>query len=83
METIRYHTKEGNVHGLLVKEARKRAYIVMMQPPIHLRAVPLTETKYMSTIDVPINRAKKHLRRAAMLWGNQLSKSTKDALRTK
>lgn len=81
MEAIRYHNKREFVHGLLVKETRKRVHVILMQPGIHVTKLPVSERRYITPITVPIRRAKKELRQAARIWGNKLSKECRSYLR--
>ena len=81
MKVISYKSTTGKTYGLLVKEARKFVYVVLMQHPIQIKKLRMTETRYMTDIVYPLNKCKKHLRAAARQWHNELSKPTKLALR--
>jgi hypothetical protein len=59
MQTIRYHTENGVRHGLLVKEGYKKLHVLLIDTPITVRRVPVSEARYMEMLDIPVNRTKK------------------------
>lgn len=81
MRVIRYRSQCGNVHGLEVKKARKFIHVVLMQQPIRVTKLPLSDSRFITEIDYPIRKCKQHLRAAAKQWHNTLSQNTKQALR--
>jgi len=70
---IHYHTNDGVRTGLLIAEGRKYLQVLMMDNPLRVRKVPLAEQKHMRELpSYPVERAKKHFRRAARRWHGRL-----------
>ncbi len=83
MKVVRYKSNEGSIHGLLVKQTKKKVYIILMEAPkIKIRKLPIAELDYMQEIDYPVKKCQKHLRSAARAWRYKLGKETRIALRS-
>lgn len=85
MKVIKYHTGEGQRHGLLVSTGRKFHRVLLMDYPIRIRKVPLPEERHFKEMDYkvvgrpyPVSRCKRHLRDAARKWHGSLRNVSKD-----
>lgn len=47
---VRYRTASGVRAALVVREGRKYAHVILMDSPIKLTRVPLSETRWMSPL---------------------------------
>ena len=84
IEVIRYRTDEGARTGAIVKRGTKRIHVLLVDNPLRIRAVPLSEARYMDPLDYPEGRFKRIVRRAAKDWHGSIrntSKAVRAALR--
>ena len=82
MKVVRYKTNRGSIHGLLVRETKKKVYIILMEAPkVKIRKLPIAELDYMEEIPYPVKKCQKRLRSAARQWHCKLAKDTREALR--
>lgn len=88
MKPIYYRTNQGVRTGLLVKTGRKYHNIILMDNPIRMITVPISEERHFSELlykgkPYPETRAKRLLRNAAKVYHGGLrhcSKSVRAAL---
>lgn len=83
MRVIRFHSEEGQRTGLLVKETPKYLYLILVKHPLRMLRVPATERRHMLTLDYPVEKSKRILRRAAKDWHGGLRnvpRSVREAL---
>jgi len=81
MQAIRYHSKKGYVHGLMVGETKKYIRLILMDSPIRMRRYPIDEKNFIEPLAYKPARAAKLLRQAARQWHHKLNKPTREALR--
>ena len=83
MRVVRYKLPiRGNVHGLVVKETKKKVWVILMiAPKIKITKLPKAELDYMEEIEYPVKKCQRHLRAAARAWHCKLAKETREALR--
>ena len=94
-QVVRYRTPHGGaVHGLIVKETKKKVHFIGMEPGLPIRRLPLEEKRHMVVMDKRPNKVRKQLRAAGRQWEysstdldgvttqhNRVSKASKEALR--
>lgn len=81
MQAIRYRMDNGARTGLLVKQTPTKLHLILMEPDIHVRKVPRSELRYISPLNVPVNRVKKRLKNAARSFHHRLSRECRSYLR--
>lgn len=90
MQVIQYHTNEGYRTGLLVSTGRKFHKVILMDNPIRIRKVPLSEERHFTPLEFkvvgrpyPVPRCKRHLRDAVRNWHGgmrNVSREVREAL---
>jgi hypothetical protein len=84
MKVIRYHGDEGSRTGLLVETGSKYHHVIMVDNPIRMIKVPLSEERNFTDLDYPVARCKRKLRDMARAWHGSLknvSRPVREALK--
>ena len=84
MKVIRYHGSEGSRTGLLVDTGSKYHHIILVDNPIRMSKVPLSDERYFTDLEYPVSRCKRKLREMIKTWHGSLknvSKPVRQALR--
>lgn len=89
MKAIKYRTNEGERTGLLVSTGRKFHNVILMDNPIRMHKVPLSEERKFTNLlykhqPYPLKRAKRIFRKAVVQYHGNLrnvSKQVQEALR--
>jgi hypothetical protein len=81
MKTIRYKSVNGVRHGLLVKEARKYLYVILMDDYIRIKKLKKAELRYITEIGGDLKSWKDTLRyQIEFTRQSEVSKSCKEYL---
>jgi len=82
MNTIQYHSPNGVRYGLLVSITPNFINIMIQEPGMHVKKLPRTEDRYVKYLSTPsTRRMQRYMKRSARMWGCQLSKAAKAALK--
>lgn len=79
-----YRSDRGERRGLLVKRGRRLLTIIMVSYPVRVETVPITEERYMRTMDYSVEKTLRLLREMVRLRHGKLAdapKNLKQALR--
>ena len=79
--SIKLRTDRGVRYGLLVREERDRLYVILQEPRVHMRRLPLTDEQFITPIDCPVSKMQRSIRQTAKRHGCTLSRDVRDALK--
>jgi len=73
MKVINYASGEGSRIGVLVKTLRKYHYVILIDNPIRVTKLALSEEKYFRDVEYkgnpyPVKRAMRHIKRMVKSW---------------
>jgi hypothetical protein len=83
MKVISYHSNEGTRVGLLIKTLRKYHYVLLIDNPIRVSKVALSEEKFFRDVEYkgapyPVKRALRHIKRMIKDWNGGMKNVSKD-----
>lgn len=79
MKVIKYRTGEGTRHGLLVKEGRTKLHLMLMDNPIKITKVSISEARYMEDMDYPVAKCRRKLKKAAITYHGSIRNLSREA----
>jgi len=83
MKVISYHSNEGTRIGLLIKTLRKYHYVLLIDNPIRVTKLALSEGRFFRDAEYkgapyPVNRALRHIKRMIKNWNGGMKNVSKD-----
>lgn len=83
MKVIEYMTDEGRRTGLLIKTLRKYHYVLLIDNPLRVRKLTLSEERYFRDAmykgrPYPVSRALRHMRRMVKSWHGGMKNVSKE-----
>jgi hypothetical protein len=83
MKVIKYASDEGNRVGILIKTMRKYHYVMLVDNPIRVTKLALSEERYFRDAEYkgkpyPVKRALRHFKRMIKTWNGGMKHTSKD-----